>query len=65
MAYFPDGNYAENDLNLRIKVQDVNDNSPVFGTISPGSVEELSPKGEQHCPSRVINTGVTEFNVNK
>ncbi|XP_031431150.1 desmoglein-2-like [Clupea harengus] len=44
VAYFPDGNYAENDLNLRIKVQDVNDNSPVFGTISPGSVEELSPK---------------------
>ncbi|KAF5900438.1 desmoglein-2-like, partial [Clarias magur] len=37
VATYPDGTVAENDIQLRIKVKDQNDNAPIFSTISPGS----------------------------
>ncbi len=36
---------AENDIGLRIRVRDQNDNTPVFGTMNPGAVDELSAPG--------------------
>ncbi|KAL7888147.1 hypothetical protein AOLI_G00031210 [Acnodon oligacanthus] len=43
IATFSDGTVAENDIQLRIKVKDQNDNAPIFPvTILPGSVKELS-----------------------
>lgn len=46
VATFPNGTIAENDIQLRIKVQDQNDNPPIFLPISTGSVKELSPIGK-------------------
>uniref|UniRef100_A0A8C1PAY0 Desmoglein 2 n=1 Tax=Cyprinus carpio TaxID=7962 RepID=A0A8C1PAY0_CYPCA len=43
IATFRDGTIAENDIGLRIKVKDQNDNKPVFGPMEPGNVYELSP----------------------
>ncbi|XP_016387750.1 cadherin-2-like [Sinocyclocheilus rhinocerous] len=45
VATFTDGTIAENDIGLRIKVKDQNDNPPVFGPMNPGAVDELSPAG--------------------
>uniref|UniRef100_A0A3B1J7N9 Desmoglein 2 n=1 Tax=Astyanax mexicanus TaxID=7994 RepID=A0A3B1J7N9_ASTMX len=46
VATFINGTVAENDIQLRIKVKDQNDNAPIFPpSISPGSVYELSPVG--------------------
>uniref|UniRef100_A0A8C2D4Z0 Desmoglein 2 n=1 Tax=Cyprinus carpio TaxID=7962 RepID=A0A8C2D4Z0_CYPCA len=42
VATFTDGTIAENDIGLRIKVKDQNDNPPVFGLMDPGAVDELS-----------------------
>ncbi|TRY91444.1 hypothetical protein DNTS_028221, partial [Danionella cerebrum] len=47
VAMFRNGTIAENDINLRIKVKDQNDNPPVFGPMSPGAVDELSPVGTE------------------
>eukprot|EP00064_Thunnus_orientalis_P005390 superscaffoldBa00000525_g5404 len=45
VAKFSDGREAEKRIDIRIKVVDENDNSPVFGVINPGEVDELSPVG--------------------
>ncbi|MCI4389384.1 hypothetical protein PGIGA_G00097330 [Pangasianodon gigas] len=46
VALYPDGSVAENDIQLRIKVKDQNDNAPIFLPISTGSVNELSAIGK-------------------
>ncbi|KAK3516566.1 hypothetical protein QTP70_021977 [Hemibagrus guttatus] len=46
VALYPDGTVAENDIQLRIKVKDQNDNSPIFSPITAGSVKELSAVGK-------------------
>ncbi len=45
VATFTDGTIAENDIGLRIKVKDQNDNTPVFGQMNLGAVDELSLAG--------------------
>lgn len=45
VATFTNGTVAENDIGLRIKVKDQNDNPPVFGLMTPGAVDELSAVG--------------------
>lgn len=45
-AMFLNGTYAETDIQLRIKVKDQNDNAPIFPTIRPGVVPELSEVGK-------------------
>ncbi|XP_051951196.1 desmoglein-2-like [Xyrauchen texanus] len=47
LATFSDGQIAENEIGLRIKVKDQNDNPPIFGPLVTGSVDELSPPGTQ------------------
>lgn len=47
IALFTDGSIAENDIGLRIKVKDQNDNAPVFGVMNPGAVDELSAVGTE------------------
>lgn len=50
VATYKDGRIAEKKIDLRIKVVDENDNSPVFPDVEPVEVDELSPKG-QWCES--------------
>lgn len=50
VATYNDGTIAEKKIDLRIKVVDENDNSPVFPDVDPADVDELSPKG-QLCES--------------
>lgn len=45
VAKFTNGQIAENDIGLRIKVKDQNDNLPVFDRMNPGAVDELSAEG--------------------
>lgn len=45
IAKYKDGTHAERKIDIRIKVEDVNDNSPVFGVQQPGGAYELSPAG--------------------
>uniref|UniRef100_A0A4W6EMK7 Cadherin domain-containing protein n=1 Tax=Lates calcarifer TaxID=8187 RepID=A0A4W6EMK7_LATCA len=45
VATFTDGREAEKKIDVRIKVVDENDNSPVFGVTKPMEVDELSPAG--------------------
>nr|XP_046248064.1 desmoglein-2-like [Scatophagus argus] len=45
IARYKDGTEAEKRIDIRIKVEDINDNSPVFPNIEPGKVHELSPAG--------------------
>ncbi|XP_047443630.1 cadherin-2-like [Mugil cephalus] len=45
VATFTDGTEAEENVIIRFKVVDENDNSPVFGKIQSGRVPELSPPG--------------------
>ncbi|XP_035508670.1 cadherin-4-like [Morone saxatilis] len=45
VAMYKDGTRAEDDVSIPFKVVDVNDNSPVFGIIEPGEVNELSAVG--------------------
>uniref|UniRef100_A0A3Q3JDI7 Cadherin domain-containing protein n=1 Tax=Monopterus albus TaxID=43700 RepID=A0A3Q3JDI7_MONAL len=42
---FNDGSHAEKKIDIRIKVEDQNDNAPVFGVMKAGEVAELSPAG--------------------
>uniref|UniRef100_A0A667Y0G7 Desmoglein 2 n=1 Tax=Myripristis murdjan TaxID=586833 RepID=A0A667Y0G7_9TELE len=44
IATFPNGSKAEKDIEIRIRVEDQNDNPPKFGKIDPGFVDELSAK---------------------
>uniref|UniRef100_I3J6Y1 Cadherin domain-containing protein n=1 Tax=Oreochromis niloticus TaxID=8128 RepID=I3J6Y1_ORENI len=44
VAVYNNGTIAEKKIDLRIKVVDVNDNSPVFPDVDPADVDELSPK---------------------
>lgn len=46
---------AENDIQLRIKVKDQNDNAPIFMPISTGSVKELSPIGKSNTLPDIYN----------
>lgn len=50
VATYNDGRIAEKKIDLRIKVVDENDNSPVFPDVEPVGVDELSPRG-QWCES--------------
>ncbi|GLD67701.1 desmoglein-2-like protein, partial [Lates japonicus] len=43
VATFSDGREAERKIYIRFRVVDENDNSPVFGVMKPGVVDELSP----------------------
>uniref|UniRef100_A0A3Q3J0M2 Cadherin domain-containing protein n=1 Tax=Monopterus albus TaxID=43700 RepID=A0A3Q3J0M2_MONAL len=45
VAKFNDGSHAEKKIDIRIKVEDQNDNAPVFGVMKAGEVAELSPAG--------------------
>ncbi|XP_059197235.1 desmoglein-2.1-like [Centropristis striata] len=45
VAKYRNGTRAEDDVEIRFKVKDENDNPPVFGVIQPGNVNELSPAG--------------------
>ncbi|KAJ8279866.1 hypothetical protein COCON_G00069320 [Conger conger] len=45
VARYANGDYAEKDIELRVKVVDHNDCSPVFEAIPNGEVDELSPGG--------------------
>ncbi|XP_060773614.1 desmoglein-2.1-like [Neoarius graeffei] len=45
IATYADGSVAENDIQLRVKVKDQNDNAPIFLPVSTGSVNELSKRG--------------------
>uniref|UniRef100_A0A3B4V4R9 Desmoglein-3-like n=1 Tax=Seriola dumerili TaxID=41447 RepID=A0A3B4V4R9_SERDU len=45
VAMFTDGRQAERHIAIRFKVGDENDNSPVFGAIQQGKVNELSAAG--------------------
>nr|XP_057929785.1 desmoglein-2.1-like isoform X2 [Doryrhamphus excisus] len=45
VAKFNDGTDAEKKMDIRIKVVDENDNAPVFDTMKPVDVYELSPTG--------------------
>ncbi|XP_060773617.1 desmoglein-2.1-like isoform X1 [Neoarius graeffei] len=45
IATYTDGSVAENDIQLRVKVKDQNDNAPIFLPMSTGSVYELSKRG--------------------
>ncbi|KAK2836046.1 hypothetical protein Q5P01_016530 [Channa striata] len=45
VAKYNNGNLAEKNIDIRFKVTDENDNPPIFGVISPGQVDELSPVG--------------------
>uniref|UniRef100_A0A4W6EPD7 Cadherin domain-containing protein n=1 Tax=Lates calcarifer TaxID=8187 RepID=A0A4W6EPD7_LATCA len=45
VATFSDGREAERKIYIRFRVVDENDNSPVFGVMKPGRVDELSPAG--------------------
>lgn len=45
IATFSDGREAEKRIDIRIKVVDENDNSPVFGVIKPVDLDERSPAG--------------------
>ncbi|XP_019201960.1 desmoglein-2 [Oreochromis niloticus] len=45
VAVYNNGTIAEHKTDLRIKVVDVNDNSPVFPDVDPAVVDELSPTG--------------------
>ncbi|KAL3976949.1 uncharacterized protein ACER0C_020438 [Sarotherodon galilaeus] len=45
VAMYNNGTIAEHKTDLRIKVVDENDNSPVFPDVDPADVDELSPKG--------------------
>ncbi|XP_023284459.1 desmoglein-2-like [Seriola lalandi dorsalis] len=45
VATFTDGRQAERNIAIRFKVGDENDNSPVFGAIQQGAVNELSAAG--------------------
>lgn len=47
---YKNGTIAEKKIDLRIKVVDENDNSPVFPDVESVEVDELSPKG-QWCES--------------
>lgn len=44
-ARYADGSLAEQNVDIRFKILDQNDNPPVFGAISPGQVDELCPVG--------------------
>lgn len=57
VARYLDGKLAEEKIYIKFKIVDQNDNAPVFGVISPGKVDELSPEGLCVCrPSDVIMT---------
>ncbi|RVE74106.1 hypothetical protein OJAV_G00038140 [Oryzias javanicus] len=45
IAKYPNGLDAERPIELRVKVEDENDNDPVFPDMSPVDVYELSPTG--------------------
>uniref|UniRef100_A0A3B5A4F8 Cadherin domain-containing protein n=1 Tax=Stegastes partitus TaxID=144197 RepID=A0A3B5A4F8_9TELE len=45
VARFNNGSQAEENIDIRFKIVDENDNAPVFGDIKPGEVNELSPRG--------------------
>ncbi|XP_076581888.1 desmoglein-2.1-like [Chaetodon auriga] len=45
VARYRDGRLAEENIDIRFQVLDANDNSPVFGTIEPGEVNEHSAAG--------------------
>ncbi|KAM4548234.1 desmoglein-2.1-like [Odontesthes bonariensis] len=45
VARFLNGTKAEKKIDLRIKVQDQNDNNPVFGAFEPVEIPENSPPG--------------------
>lgn len=45
VARFLNGTKAEENVHIRFKVVDQNDNTPVFEPIQPGKVNELSPPG--------------------
>lgn len=49
VARYIDGRLAEKNIAIRFKVLDENDNAPVFGDITPGEVDELSPAGKCFC----------------
>lgn len=49
VARYKDGTLAEQNINIGFKIVDENDNSPVFGVIQPGKVNELSPAGQCFC----------------
>uniref|UniRef100_A0A8C5DWK8 Desmoglein-2-like n=1 Tax=Gouania willdenowi TaxID=441366 RepID=A0A8C5DWK8_GOUWI len=44
VATFTNGSLAEENIGIRFKVVDENDEAPVFGNIEPGEVDERSPK---------------------
>ncbi|XP_060773610.1 desmoglein-2.1-like [Neoarius graeffei] len=58
IAMYTNGSIAENEIQLRVKVQDQNDNPPIFLPISTGSVNELSNKGK--CVMKVTATDADE-----
>ncbi|KAJ8376834.1 hypothetical protein SKAU_G00074140 [Synaphobranchus kaupii] len=44
VARYANGEYAENNIELRIKVVDQNDCKPIFGPTATTNIDELSPK---------------------
>ncbi|CAK6969743.1 desmoglein-2.1-like [Scomber scombrus] len=60
IATYNDGREAENKIDIRIKVVDENDNSPVFGVIKPVDLDELSPVGTSVM--KVVATDADEPN---
>uniref|UniRef100_A0A7N8XNZ0 Desmoglein-2-like n=1 Tax=Mastacembelus armatus TaxID=205130 RepID=A0A7N8XNZ0_9TELE len=60
VATFNNGTEAERKIDIRFKVVDQNDNGPVFGPLSVGVVDELSPTGTSVL--KVIATDADEPN---
>lgn len=46
IAKFRDGQEVERRLDIKVRVLDINDNSPEFGVIEPVDVYELTPEGK-------------------